>query len=149
MNSCWLVEGKCVGRCPELIEPNRHSGVGLFTRKMQEYGTSCTFILRAWESIKPASCVPVVVRWSWAIGPRNLVAVELSLCPSTFQDLAESGPLEPEAAPVSKLATRTARLPTICSALVILVVRTDTVWESDSTQFSILDTFCKSSGSCK
>ena len=33
--------------------------------------------------------------------PRDLVAVEPSLCPSIFRDLAESGPLESEAAPVS------------------------------------------------
>ena len=49
------------------------------------------------------------------MGPeRPRVAVEPSPCPSTFQDLAEPGPLEPEAAPVSKVATRAKRLPTIC-----------------------------------
>ena len=34
------------------------------------------------------------------------VAVEPLLCPSTFQDLAESGPLEPEAAFASKEVSR-------------------------------------------
>ena len=51
--------------------------------------------------------------------PRDPVAVEPSLCPSKFQDLVVSGPLEPEAAPVSKVVTRAKRLPTICSILVI------------------------------
>ena len=37
------------------------------------------------------------------------MAVEPSPCPSIFQDLAESGPLEPEAAPVSSLHMRVAR----------------------------------------
>ena len=36
------------------------------------------------------------------MGPDGPVAVEPLLCPSTFEDLAESGPLEPEAAFVSK-----------------------------------------------
>ena len=50
--------------------------------------------------------------------PRDPVAVELVLCPSIFQDLVESGLLE---------VTRTTRLPTICSMLVILVVWAATV----------------------
>ena len=59
--------------------------------------------------------------------PRDIVAVEPSLYPSTFQDLAESGPPEPEAAPVSKMVTRAKSLPTICSIIVILVVWAATV----------------------
>ena len=35
-------------------------------------------------------------------GPGDPVAVEPSPCPSVLQDLAEPGPLEPEAAPVSR-----------------------------------------------
>ena len=42
--------------------------------------------------------------------PRDPVAVEPSLCPSMFQDLAESGLLKPEAAPVSTEVTRATRL---------------------------------------
>ena len=41
-----------------------------------------------------------------------------------FQDLAEPKTLEAEASPVSKAATRAARLPTICSILVTSVVMT-------------------------
>ena len=77
--------------------------------------------------------------------PRDPAAVEQSLCPGTFQDLAESGPLEPEAAPVSKVVTRDKRLPTICSVRVILVVWVVTVWESVWRQFSILDAVCEKS----
>ena len=58
---------------------------------------------------------------------RDPVAVEPSQCPSMFQDLAESGPLEPEAAPVSKVVTRAKRLPTTCSILVVLAVWAATV----------------------
>ena len=50
--------------------------------------------------------------------PRDPVAVEPLLCPSMFQDLAESGLLEPEAGFVSKEVTRATRLPTICSIFV-------------------------------
>ena len=50
--------------------------------------------------------------------PRDPVAVEPLLCPSTFPDHAESGPLEPEAAFVSKEVTRATRLPTIFSIFV-------------------------------
>ena len=47
------------------------------------------------------------------------MAVKPSDCPSKFQDLAELEPLEAEAALVLKVATRAARLLTICSTLVI------------------------------
>ena len=82
-------------------------------------------------------------------GPRHLAAMEPSACPSKFQDLAEPEPLEPEAAPISKVATRAARLLSICSTFVILAVLEATVCESVWTQFSILDAFCKKSGSYK
>ena len=81
--------------------------------------------------------------------PRDPVAVEPSLCPSRFQELADPELLESQAAFVSKVATRAARLPTICSILVTLVVMAATVWESVWTQLSILDKFCKKSGGCK
>ena len=81
--------------------------------------------------------------------PRDPVAAEPSDCPSKFQDPAELEPLEAEAAFVSKVATRAARLLTICSTLAILVVRAVAVWESVWTQFSIVDAFCKKSGSCR
>ena len=42
--------------------------------------------------------------------PRDPVVVEPSLCPSKFQELAEPEPLEAEAAFVSKVVTRAARL---------------------------------------
>ena len=47
--------------------------------------------------------------------PRDPVVVEPSLCPSTFQDLAEPEPLETDAAPASQAATRAARPSTDCS----------------------------------
>ena len=50
-------------------------------------------------------------------GPWDPVAVEPSVCPSKFQDLAEPEPLGAEAALVSKVVTRASRLPTICSTL--------------------------------
>ena len=59
--------------------------------------------------------------------PRDPVAVDPSLFPSIFQDLAESGLLEPEAALVSKVVTRATRLPTICSIFLILVVWAATI----------------------
>ena len=59
--------------------------------------------------------------------PRDPVAVEPLLCPCMFQDLVESGPLEPEAAFASKEVTRAAKLPTFCSIFVILVVWAATV----------------------
>ena len=49
-------------------------------------GTPCMFVFRAWESIKSASCVPLVFRWPWPMGP---VAAEPSTCSSESQDLAE------------------------------------------------------------
>ena len=52
-------------------------------------------------------------------GQWDHVAVEPSVCPRKVQDLAEPETLEAEAAPVSKAASRAARLPTICSTLVI------------------------------
>ena len=44
------------------------------------------------------------------------MAVEPSLCPSIFQDLAESGALEPEAAPVSNVHIRVVRALKFCSS---------------------------------
>ena len=77
------------------------------------------------------------------------MAVEPSDCPSKFQDFAEPEPLEAEAALVSDVATRAARLLTICSTLVILAEKAATVWESVWTQFPNVDAFCKESGSCE
>ena len=51
--------------------------------------------------------------------PRNPVALEPSLCPSIFQDLAEPEPLDTKAAFVSNMVTRAARLLTISSTFVI------------------------------
>ena len=53
---------------------------------------------------------------------RETVAVEPSLCPSKFQDLADPEPLETEVAPASKAATRAARPSTDCSMFEILFV---------------------------
>ena len=50
--------------------------------------------------------------------PRDLVALEPLYCPSMFQDLAESGLLEREAAFVSKEVTRATKLSTNCSIFV-------------------------------
>ena len=78
--------------------------------------------------------------------PRDPVAVEPSLCPSLFQDLAEPDPLEADVAFISKVATRAARLLTICSIFVIFASYEATVRESVWTQFPSLDTHCMSSG---
>ena len=70
------------------------------------------------------------------------MAVEQSQCPSRFQELTESGPPESEAATVSRVVTRTKRLPQICSILVIFVVwAAATVRESVWKQVSIQDAF--------
>ena len=45
MNPDGCVAGWNVGRCPDVIEPNRHSSVVLFTWKSRQNGTSCIFIL--------------------------------------------------------------------------------------------------------
>ena len=68
------------------------------------------FIFRAWESIKSTFCVFCLSSddpgpWD----PRDPVAVDPSLCPSTIQDLAESGPLELEVAFASIWHTRAVR----------------------------------------
>ena len=78
--------------------------------------------------------------------PRDPVAVEPSLCPSKFHDLAESDPLETDVAFVSSMVTRAARLLTICSIFVIFASYEATVWESVWTQFSNLDMLSMSSG---
>ena len=78
--------------------------------------------------------------------PRDPVAVEPSLCPSVFHDLAEPDPLETDDAFVSNVVTRAARLLTICSIFVIFASYEATVWESAWTQFSNLDTLCMSNG---
>ena len=72
-------------------------------------------------------------------GPWDPGAVEPSTGPGG-QDLAEPETPEAEAAPVSKAATRTARLPTICSTLATLLVVAATVCESVWTQLSTLET---------
>ena len=46
------------------------------------------------------------------------MAVEHSLCPSKFQELADPQPLETDVAFVSYMVTRAARLLTICSIFV-------------------------------
>ena len=74
--------------------------------------------------------------------PRDPVAVELSLCPSVFQDRAEPEPLDTDVAFVSNVVTRAA----ICSIFVIVASYEATVWESVWTQFSNLDMLCMSSG---
>ena len=72
--------------------------------------------------------------------PRDPVAVEPSLCPSKFQELAEPEPLEAEAAFVYKVETRAARLLRIRSIFVIFASYEATVWENVWTQFSNLVT---------
>ena len=75
--------------------------------------------------------------------PRDPVAVEPSLCPKKLQDLAESGLLEPEAAPASRAPTRAATPSTDCSMFVIFVCdrchwlckRQDTVCKSAETLY--------------
>ena len=62
------------------------------------------FILCTGKGIKSTSCVPVVVRRP------SCGAITVS---SKFQDLGEPDPLEAEAAFVSKVVTRAARLLTI------------------------------------
>ena len=73
--------------------------------------------------------------------PRVRVAMEPSLCPSTLQDLAKAGALEPEATPfqsgdASKEAPNN-------------LFNTSNLSRLGGTQFSILDGFCKKSGNCK
>ena len=76
--------------------------------------------------------------------PRDPLAVESSPCPSTFQDLAELQPLEAEAAPASKAATRTSRPSTACSTFEIFFVIDATGCVSDKILFSNLVNRCAS-----
>ena len=71
------------------------------------------------------------------MGPERPVAVEPSLCPSIFQDLAEPEPLEKEAAPASKVAARAARPSTDCSMFEILFVIDATDCVRDRILFQI------------
>ena len=59
---------------------------------------------------------------------RETVAVEPSQCPGTFQDLAESGPLGPEAAPVSSLHIRVERMLKFWSISVSRVAKSPSVF---------------------
>ena len=65
---------------------------------------------------------------------RDPVTVETSLCPSTFQDLAEQDPVETDVAFCSIVVARAARLPTICSIFVIFASYGATLWECVRTQ---------------
>ena len=69
---------------------------------------------------------------------RDPMAVEPSLCPRKFQELAEPEPLEAEAAPASNAATRAASLQTACSTFEILFVLDATDCVSDRILFSNL-----------
>ena len=71
MNFHLPVEIWCVGRCPELFEPSRHSCVILFTWRSKQYGTSCLFILWAGKGIKSTSCVPVCHQKTRGYGTRG------------------------------------------------------------------------------
>ena len=73
----------------ELIEPDRHACMAVFTWKLQQDGTS---------------------NFSIDLGPWNPAATEPSTCPNKDQNLAEQETLDAEAAPASNAATRAARL---------------------------------------
>ena len=98
MYSDKLAEGWCVSRCPESVAPGRCS-----SRYCPDGNRSKT-ALRACSSseLEKVSCLRLVFLLSsedpWPWDTRDPVAVEPSLCPSMFQDLAESRPLEQEAA---------------------------------------------------
>ena len=74
------------------------------------------------------------------------MAVELVLCPSMFQDLAEPDPLETVVAFVSNVVTRAAK-----AANHLFNIRNFRIFEplfgkASGRNFSNLDTFCRSSG---
>ena len=116
MNSDRLVESWCVGRCPVLHETSRHTNVELFTWKLQQDGPSRMCSSSGLEKVSSLSLVFLLSSddprpWD----PRDTVAVEPSLCPSKFQELAELEPPEEEVAPASILHMRVVREMTFCS----------------------------------
>ena len=91
---CARLAERCVGRCPEFSEPNWHSSVIMFawkSKKMALRACSASVVGKVWI-VRLVFLLSSEDFGPWV--PRDPVAVEPSLCPSNFQELAEPEPLD-------------------------------------------------------